>query len=156
MRQQLFTSVMVATLAACSAQAPPQEAARAAATSAMAAPATAATVAADAVPDTGPASGLPAFVDTTWRVAPGSAVEAGTTYRFLRDGTLAIDAPHGTPAKGAWRYADGKLTMVEEGIAYPTDIVALDATRFVIRSHNPGGVLEIAMTADAGTTPPAR
>ena len=98
----------------------------------------------------------PAFVGPVWRVEPGSGVEAGTTYRFLRDGTLAIDAPHGTPATGEWRYAGGKLTLVEEGIAYPTDIVALDATRFVLRSHHPGGVLEIALTADAGGAPPRR
>ncbi|MGN6512433.1 MAG: hypothetical protein ACTHKZ_02505 [Lysobacteraceae bacterium] len=95
----------------------------------------------------------PPFVDTAWRVQPGSGVEAGTTYTFLRDGTLAIDAPHGTPARGSWRYAGGQLTMVEDGIAYPTDIVTLDATHFVIRSHNPGGVLEIAMER-AGPAPP--
>lgn len=153
MRQQRFAIMLTAALCACSAPAPPQEATPAPATATTASPAT---TAADAAPEAPPRSGEPAFVDTTWRVAPGSAIEAGTTYRFLRDGTLAIDAPHGTPAKGAWRYADGKLTMVEEGIAYPTDIVALDATRFVIRSHNPGGVIEIAMTADAGGTPPAR
>ena len=90
----------------------------------------------------------PAFVDKVWRVGPATGVEAGTTYTFLHDGTLRIDAPHGTPANGRWRYTDGRLTMIEDGIAYPTDIVSLDATHFVIRSHNPGGVVEIAMTAD--------
>jgi hypothetical protein len=43
--------------------------------------------------------------------------------------------------------ADGKLTMTEEGITYPSDIVSLDASHFTIRSHNPGGVVEIAMVA---------
>lgn len=89
-----------------------------------------------------------AFVDKVWRVVEESGVEAGTTYAFLHDGTLVIDAPHATPAKGQWRYAGGKLTMIEEGIAYPVDIVSLDATHFVIRSHNPGGSVEIAMVAD--------
>ena len=28
-----------------------------------------------------------------------------------------------------------------------TDIVSLDGSHFVIRSHNPGGVVEIAMVA---------
>ena len=101
-----------------------------------------------------PSDASPAFVDTVWRVQPGSGVEAGTTYTFLRDGTLRIEAPHGTPAQGQWRYADGKLTMIEEGIAYPIDIVSLDATRFVLRSHNPGGAVDIAMRADAGARVP--
>ena len=100
------------------------------------------------------ADGAPAFAGPVWRVQPGSGVEAGTTYTFLRDGTLAIDAPHGMPARGEWRYEDGKLTMVEDGIAYPTDIVALDDAHFVIRSHNPGGVLEIAMVRDARAASP--
>lgn len=94
------------------------------------------------------ADAIPAFVDKVWRVGPDSGVEAGTTYAFLRDGTLVIDAPHGTPSKGRWRYAGGRFTMIEEGLAYATDIVSLDAMHFVIRSHNPGGAVEIAMVAD--------
>lgn len=89
----------------------------------------------------------PAFVDKVWRVEGSSAVEAGTTYAFLSGGTLVVDAPHGTPMTGSWTYADRRLTMTEEGIAYPTDIVSLDASHFTIRSHNPGGVVEIAMVA---------
>ena len=89
----------------------------------------------------------PAFVDKVWRVEAGGTVEAGSTYAFLSGGTLVIDAPHGTPMTGSWAYADGKLTMTEEGITYPTDIVSLDASHFTIRSHNPGGVVEIAMVA---------
>lgn len=92
---------------------------------------------------------VPAFVDKVWRVGPDSGVEAGTTYAFRRDGALVIESPHGTPGRGRWRYDGGKLTMIEEGIAYPTDIVSLDATHFVIRSHNPGGSVEIAMVAEA-------
>ena len=91
----------------------------------------------------------PAFVDKVWRVEAGGTVEAGTTYAFLDGGTLVVDAPHGTPMTGSWAYVDGKLTMTEEGIAYPTDIVSLDASHLTIRSHNPGGVVEIAMVAAA-------
>jgi hypothetical protein len=89
----------------------------------------------------------PAFVGKVWRVEAGGTVEAGTTYAFLDGGTLVVDAPHGTPMTGSWAYVDGKLTMTEEGITYPTDIVSLDASHFTIRSHNPGGVVEIAMVA---------
>ena len=117
-------------------------------------PAASAPVVAPSAPAGAVAAGdrAPAFVGPVWRVEPGSGVEAGTTYTFLPDGTLAIDAPHGTPARGEWRYDDGKLTLVEEGIAYATDIVALDAAHFVIRSHNPGGTVEIAMVRGAPAT----
>ena len=104
-------------------------------------------------------STTPAFVDKVWRVEAGGTVEAGSTYTFLDGGTLVIDAPHGTPMTGAWAYADGKLTMTEEGITYPSDIVSLDASHFTIRSHNPGGVVEIAMVAAPGLPlplPPAQ
>jgi hypothetical protein len=49
--------------------------------------------------------------------------------------------------------------MTEEGITYPSDIVSLDASHFTIRSHNPGGVVEIAMVAAPGLPlplPPAQ
>lgn len=96
----------------------------------------------------------PAFVDKVWRVEAGGTVESGTTYSFLNDGTLVIDSPHGTPLTGAWAYDDGKLTMTEEGITYPTDIVSLDASHFTIRSHNPGGVVDITLFAAPGAPLP--
>ena len=106
--------------------------------------------------DTPPAdNSTPAFVDKVWRAEAGGTVEAGTTYAFLSGGTLVIDAPHGTPMTGSWAYADGKLTMTEEGIAYPTDIVSLDAGHFTIRSHNPGGVVEIVLVAAPGVPLPS-
>lgn len=92
-------------------------------------------------------AGPPSFTGKVWRVQSSSAGEPGSTYAFLADGTLVIDSPHGTPMQGQWRYEDGKLVMVEEGISYPTDIVKLDATTFQIRSHNPGGAVDIALVA---------
>lgn len=89
----------------------------------------------------------PAFVDKVWRVGSSSTLQPGSTYAFLGDGTLVIDAPGGTPMTGSWRQVDGQLTMVEEGIAYPTDIVAIDAGHLVLRSHNPGGSVLIPLDA---------
>ena len=89
----------------------------------------------------------PPFVGTHWKVTDAAGGQVGTIYTFASDGTLTVDAPGGTPATGSWSYAGGKLTMVEDGIAYPTDIVSLDDAHFVIRSHNPGGAIEIAMIA---------
>lgn len=110
--------------------------------------------AAPATPTAKPAAAAqPAFVDRLWRVESSSAVARGTTYRFAADGRLHIQSPGSTPAVGRWTYDGGKLVMIEEGIAYPTEILALDATRLTIRSHNPGEPVDIAMV-DAGAPPP--
>ena len=115
-------------------------------------PASAATSPAAAEPTASPApagdaaeAAKPEFAGKVWRVHSSTAGEPGSTYAFLADGTLVIDSPHGTPMYGAWSYDDGKLVMTEEGVAYPTDIVALDAGSFQIRSHNPGGVVDITL-----------
>lgn len=86
-----------------------------------------------------------AFVDRVWKVESSSAVEPGTVYAFLSDGTLVIDAPGGTPAQGRWSFENGALTMIEEGIAYPVDILALDATGMRLRSHNPGEPVDLTL-----------
>ena len=148
--------IALVVLSACSANTPP-DATAPASTSAAApvpatveppAPATSAAMPAPAsVAAPAPATTTPAFVDKVWRVAPSSAQQAGTTYTFLSGGALVIDAPGGTPMTGEWRQVDGKLTMVEEGIAYPTDVVELDAAHLVLRSHNPGGSVLIALVA---------
>ena len=115
-------------------------------------PAPAATSPAAAQPTASPAPAndaaeatKPEFAGKVWRVQSSTAGEPGSTYAFLADGTLVIDSPHGTPMHGKWSYDDGKLVMREEGVAYPTDIVALDADTFQIRSHNPGGVVDITL-----------
>ena len=148
----------ITLLAACNANPPPSAPAEPATPPPQATPATPApTPPSDTTPPAN--STTPAFVDKVWRVEAGGTVEAGSTYAFLSGGTLVIDAPHGTPMTGAWAYADGKLSMTEEGITYPTDIVSQDASHFTIRSHNPGGVVEIAMVAAPGRPlplPPAQ
>ena len=87
-----------------------------------------------------------AFADKVWRVKSSSAVEPDTVYAFLSDGTLVIDSPNGTPMRGEWRFENGELTMVEEGRAYPTDILRLDASELHLRSHNPGAPVDIVLT----------
>jgi hypothetical protein len=136
----------ITLLAACNANPPPAAPAEPATPSPQApTPPPSPTLPSDTTP---PADNTtPAFVGKVWRVEAGGTVEAGTTYAFLDGGTLVVDAPHGTPMTGSWAYVDGKLTMTEEGITYPTDIVSLDATHFTLRNHNPGGAVEIAMVA---------
>lgn len=101
----------------------------------------------------------PRFTDRVWRVASSTAVAPGTLYSFLSDGTLVIDAPGSTTGYGRWTYENNALVMTEEGIAYPTDIVALDDTSFSIRSHNPGEPVDIQLVAAADVPlpkPPAK
>ena len=96
---------------------------------------------------------LPAVVDVratlsgqVWRVERSDAAEVGSTYAFLEDGALVVDSPIGTPMTGSWAVSDdGKLSMTEEGITYPTDLVVHDAEHITLRSHNPAGVVEIAL-----------
>lgn len=98
---------------------------------------------------------VPAFADKVWRVVSSTGVEPGTTYAFLADGTLVIENPIGNPpGYGKWCYQDGKLSIEEEGIAYPTDILHMDGNRLELRSHNPGGTLDIILEHVPGATLP--
>jgi len=101
------------------------------------------------------ADAAPAFVGKVWQVKESSAVEPGTHYSFLADGTLVIDAKSGTPGYGKWTYENGALTMIEEGVSYPTDILKLDDTIFQIRSHNPGEPVTITLVPATGVPLPA-
>ena len=86
-----------------------------------------------------------AFVDRVWKVTESSAVAPGTLYAFRSDGTLVVTSPGSRPLVGSWARAGAGLVMVEESISYPTDIISLTPTTFVIRSHNPGAPVDIAM-----------
>jgi len=85
----------------------------------------------------------PSFVNRVWEVAESPQVEPGALRVFLADGTLVMTSPDATPAFGRWRYADGRLTIVEEGLEYPTEIVELGEDRFRIRMRSPGEPVEI-------------
>jgi hypothetical protein len=163
MRHVILPTAVFALLSGCSAEAPaPNADIPSAASTPSEAPAAIAgspvpaakRPAAPAAPDMLPSSAEAPFADKVWRVERGGDVEAGTAYTFLHDGTLVIDAPHGTPATGRWRYDIGKLTMVEDGVAYPTDVVSQDATHLVLRSHNPGGSVDITLALDANAPLP--
>jgi heat shock protein HslJ/uncharacterized membrane protein len=90
-----------------------------------------------------PAKAAPSFVNRVWKVAESEQVAAGSLRVFLSDGTLVMASPHATPALGAWRYDDGRLTITEEGQEYPADILALSESAFRIRMHSAGEPVEI-------------
>jgi hypothetical protein len=84
-------------------------------------------------------------VDKVWRVRESSSVALGTLYVFLSEGTLVITSSNSKPALGRWKYEDGALTMVEEGISYKVDILKLSKDEFRIRNNNPGEPVEITL-----------
>ena len=121
---------------------------------AAATPPPAATPAAEPAPEPLPPAAEASFADVVWRADTGSGVEIGTTYTFKSDGTLVVDSPSGTPMTGAWKLVDGKLTMTEESIDYPTDVVAQDPEHLHLRSNNPGGAVELILVRDVPRAAP--
>lgn len=96
------------------------------------------------------------FVNRVWQVSESSAVDPGQLYVFLSEGTLVVASPTGTPSLGRWSRAGDGLTMIEEGISHPTDIVALTATEFHLRSHNPGQPVDIRLVPATAIAPGGR
>jgi heat shock protein HslJ/uncharacterized membrane protein len=89
------------------------------------------------------AQARPSFVNRVWAIDEATGTETGALRVFLADGTLVMTSPGATPAFGSWRYADGRLTIVEEGLEYPTEILELGEDRFRIRMLSPGDPVEI-------------
>lgn len=151
-----ISALVLACLAGCNgASAPPTQApVESASTPAQAAPASPpadtlqpAAPASDAAPRTpAPSVDAPPFAGIIWKVTASDAVQPGTTYAFNTDGTLTVQGDKADPpGSGKWTYTNGKLTIEEEGVAYPTDIERIDNAHFDIRSHNPGGSIAIQM-----------
>ena len=95
-----------------------------------------------------PAAAL-SFVNRVWSVQSSSTVTPGQLYVFLSDGTLVITSSNGKPALGSWKQEGGTFTMVEEGIAYPVEILELTQDRFKIRVTNPGEPVEMTLVIAA-------
>jgi hypothetical protein len=92
-----------------------------------------------------PANVKPGFINKVWEVSLSTGVAPGTLYAFLSDGTLVVTSPNSKAAFGAWTYKNGKLTMVEEAQEYLTDILSLNHDELRLKSHNPGGSIEIVL-----------
>jgi hypothetical protein len=119
------------------------------ATTGAAAPAAAAST---AKPDCAPAA---PFADRVWRVRESTAVAPGTLYIFLSDGTLVVAADKQSPSFWRWTYRDGALTLIEESVAYPTDILSLNDKELTLRSHNPGEDVLITLVPVVGVSLPS-
>jgi hypothetical protein len=78
------------------------------------------------------------FINRVWAVTESEQVAAGDLRVFLAEGTLVMASSHATPAFGSWRYENGQLTITEESIEYPVDILELGEETFTIRMRGPG------------------
>lgn len=97
-------------------------------------------------PPAGPPSNVkPGFINKVWEVNLSTGVAPGMLYAFLSDGTLVVTSPDSKAAFGAWTYTNGKLTMIEGSQAYDTDILTLTHDELRLRSHNPGGSIEMVL-----------
>lgn len=123
MRGTLGPTLLLMLLVGCVTQVPPTD------------------TASDSATTTAPAT----FVNRVWKVGSSNAVAPGQLYVFLSEGTLVIASTTGTPALGTWAQSGDSLTMVEEGISYPVDVLKLDANEFVIRMNSPGTPVDITL-----------
>ena len=96
-------------------------------------------------PATQPSNVKPGFINKVWEVSVSTGVTPGMLYAFLSDGTLVMTSPGSKPAFGSWTYRNGVLTMIEEAQEYKTDILNLSHDELRLRSHNPGGSVEILL-----------
>ncbi|MGH9379301.1 MAG: hypothetical protein ACRD2Z_01610 [Thermoanaerobaculia bacterium] len=95
------------------------------------------------------------FVDRVWRVAESPQVQTGSLRVFLSDGTLVMADPHAEPAFGTWAMDAGKLTITEESLTYPVEILELSEQVFRIRIRGPGEPVDIRFEpATKPTDPP--
>jgi len=85
----------------------------------------------------------PTFVNRVWQVDQSAQIPAGPLYTFFSDGVLVITSPGNKPLVGAWARTDSGLTMTEDGITRPVDVVELTAERFHVRIHGGGEPVEI-------------
>lgn len=98
----------------------------------------------------GAPAAAPTFVNRVWQVEKSPRIPPGALYTFLSDGVLVITSPGNLPLVGGWARSDSGLTMTEEGITYPVDVIELTAERFHVRIRNPGESVEIEFVAAKG------
>jgi hypothetical protein len=91
------------------------------------------------------------FVNKVWKVSQSSGVQPGQLYVFLSEGTLVIASTNGTPALGKWTFDGDSLTMIEEGIPHPVEVLNLTRDEFKISVRSPGPPVEMTLVPALGT-----
>lgn len=87
----------------------------------------------------------PRIENRVWARVDSAGAPTGELYAFLGQGTLVIASTTGTPLLGSWTRDGDGLRLVEEGTGYDTEILRLDHGELLLRSHHPGGTLELRL-----------
>jgi uncharacterized membrane protein len=96
----------------------------------------------EAVPAT-PAPASIGFVNKVWRVVESPSGSTGMLYVFLSDGTFVTALRETAPEVGKWSFDGACLTIIEGGLPYNADILALDDSMFHIRCNHARGSFEL-------------
>jgi hypothetical protein len=80
-----------------------------------------------------------------WVVERSNAVAIRSARIFLWDGTLVMTGPGSEPAFGRWVFERGRLRIIEEGIAYETEILESAGDRLRLRLLSPGEPVTLEM-----------
>jgi uncharacterized membrane protein len=91
----------------------------------------------EATPESAPQKPA-SFVNQVWTVADSPSGASGELYVFLSEGTLLIASPDAKPSVGRWSRSGDGLTMIEGGLPYEVEILALDSSEFRFRMHAMG------------------
>lgn len=95
-------------------------------------------------------AGRPTFINRVWQGADSTGTPRGDLYAFLGEGTLVVASAKGTPALGRWSGTTDSLTMVEQGVSHVVEVLGLTPTSFRIRSHHPGGTVDLLLVPAPG------
>jgi hypothetical protein len=94
------------------------------------------------------------FVDRVWKVVESPTVAKGQLYVFLSEGTLVVASPTGTPQIGRWSVEDGRLEMIEGGIARAVDVIVATESALRLRIGDPGDGVELRLELAVPPPPP--
>ncbi|MBP9198525.1 MAG: hypothetical protein KBF47_00840 [Gemmatimonadales bacterium] len=94
--------------------------------------------------------GRPTFINRVWQVADSTGTASGDIYAFLGEGTLVVASARGKPALGRWSGTTDSLTLVEQGVSHPVEVLGLTHTTFRMRSHHPGGTVDLLLVPAPG------
>jgi len=93
------------------------------------------------------------FVNKVWKVVESPAGATGDLYVFLSDGTFVKAAPEAVPELGKWNFDGAILKMIEGGLPYDVDILALDESEFRIRCRHQQGSYELRFVPAESSLP---
>jgi len=83
------------------------------------------------------------FANEVWKVVDSPSGATGELFVFLSDGTLVKTSSESIPEVGKWNFDGACLKIIEGGLPYDADILALNDEEFRIRCHHQQGSYEL-------------